>query len=73
MIVTQVRDYLKQNGQASLRDMALEFGMEQDALRPIIGQWIDKGKVKILPTGSTCQGGCTSCAPETIEIFEWTG
>ena len=71
MIVTQVRDYLKQNRQASLRDMALEFGMDQDALRPIISQWIDKGKVRALPTGSTCQGGCASCAPETIEIFEW--
>jgi putative ferrous iron transport protein C len=71
MIVTQVRDYLKINGQASLRDMALEFNMDQDALRPIISQWIDKGKVRILPSGSSCQGGCTSCAPDTIEIFEW--
>lgn len=73
MILTQVRDYLKQNGQAPLRDMALEFGMEQDALRPIIEQWISKGKVEKLPQGTSCGGGCNSCSPETIELFQWIG
>lgn len=71
MIVTQVRDYLKLKGQAPLRDMALEFGMEQEALRPIVEQWIKKGKVEKLPQGTMCGGGCTSCAPETIEIYQW--
>ena len=71
MILTQVRDYLKQNGQAPLRDMALEFGMEQDALRPILEQWISKGKVEKLPQGTNCGGGCNSCAPETIELYQW--
>lgn len=71
MILTQVRDYLRQKGQAPLRDMALEFAMDQDALRPIIEQWISKGKVKKLPLGTNCGGGCSSCAPETIEIYQW--
>ena len=71
MILTQVRDYLKLKGQAPLRDMALEFGMEQDALRPIIEQWIAKGKVEKLPQGTNCGGGCNSCAPETIELYQW--
>jgi len=71
MILTEVRDYLKQRRQAPLRDMALEFGMEQDALRPIIEQWIAKGKVEKLPEGSACGGGCNSCAPQTIELYRW--
>lgn len=71
MILTQVRDYLKTRGQAPLRDMALEFGMEQDALRPIIEQWIAKGKVEKLPEGTACGGGCNSCAPQTIELYQW--
>ncbi len=71
MILTQVRDYLKQRGQAPLRDMALEFGMDQDALRPIVEQWISKGKVTKLPQGTACGGGCNSCAPETIELYQW--
>ena len=71
MILTQVRDYLKHRRQAPLRDMALEFGMDQDALRPIIEQWVAKGKVEKLPEGSACGGGCNSCEPQTIELYQW--
>jgi hypothetical protein len=71
MILTDVRDYLKQHGQAPLRDMALVFGMEQDTLRPLIEQWIAKGKVTKLPQGTACGGGCSSCAPQDIEIYQW--
>ncbi len=72
MILTQVRDYIKQRGEAPLRDMSLAFGMEQDALRPIVEQWIARGKVEKLPQGSTC-GGCNSCEPVTIELYRWIG
>ena len=71
MILTQVRDYLKAKGQAPLRDMALEFGMEQDALRPILEQWVIKGKVAKLPSGTACGSGCNSCEPQTIELYQW--
>ncbi len=73
MILTQVRDYLRSRGQAPLRDMALEFDMEQDAIRPIVEQWIAKGKVRKLPQGTACGGGCNSCEPQTIELYEWIG
>lgn len=73
MILTEIRDYLKLKGQAPLRDMALEFGMEQDALRPILEQWIDKGKIEKLPQGTICGSGCHSCEPLTIELYQWVG
>ncbi|MCW8933404.1 MAG: FeoC-like transcriptional regulator [Gammaproteobacteria bacterium] len=71
MILTDIRDYLKTKGQAPLRDMALEFKMEQDALRPILEQWISKGKITKLPQGTPCGGGCNSCEPEAIELYQW--
>lgn len=71
MILTEIRDYLKIKGQAPLRDMALEFKMEQDALRPILEQWINKGKITKLPQGTACGGGCHSCEPEAIELYQW--
>lgn len=73
MILTDVRDYLRSNGQASLRDMSMVFGMDQDALRPVIEQWVSKGKVEKLPEGSACSGGCSSCEPQTIELYQWIG
>lgn len=71
MILTDIRDYLRLKGQAPLRDMALEFGIEQDTLRPMLEQWVSKGKAIKLPQGTNCGGGCNSCAPETIEIYQW--
>jgi len=71
MILTEIRDYLKLKGQAPLRDMALEFGMQQDALRPILEQWVAKGKITKLPQGTACGGGCHSCEPEAIELYQW--
>jgi len=72
MILTEIRDYLKLKGQAPLRDMALKFNMDQNALRPIIEQWIAKGKIEKLPQGTTCGGVCHGCEPETIELYRWT-
>ena len=71
MILTEIRDYLKVKKQAPLRDMALEFNIEQDALRPILEQWVNKGKITKLPQGTTCGGGCHSCEPEVIELYQW--
>lgn len=73
MILIQVRDYLRTHGQAPLRDMALTFDMEPDALKPLLEHWVDKGWVEKLPKGTACGGGCNACAPESIEIYSWIG
>ena len=73
MILTDVRNYLREKGQAPLRDMALEFNMDQNALRPIVEQWVNRGKVQKLAQGTSCGSSCNACAPETIEIYQWLG
>ena len=72
MILTRLRDYLKQRGQASLRDLATRFDTDEDTLRGLLEHWVRKGKVRRLPGGTPCSG-CTSCAPETVELYEWVG
>jgi len=71
MILIQVRDYLRAHGQAPLRDMALTFNMQPQALKSLLEHWINKGRVEKLPAGSACRGGCSACAPETVEIYRW--
>ena len=73
MILTQIRDYLKQQGQAPLRDMAITFDMDPDALRPLLAHWISKGRIRKLPAGSPCPGGCSACLPDSVEIYQWLG
>ncbi len=72
MILTQLRDYLKNHGQAPLQDMALTFQIDQEALKPMLEHWIKKGKVEKLPEGTACQG-CSKCTPQSVEIYRWIG
>lgn len=72
MILFQVRDYLKSGGATPLRDLAGHFQIPEEAARQLIEHWERKGKVRKLPAGTLCQGGCRSCSPDSVELYEWT-
>jgi hypothetical protein len=71
MILLQVRDYLQAAGSAPIRDIALHFKISEDDAKSMVEHWVKKGYAHKLPAGSLCQGGCRSCDPETIDIYEW--
>ncbi len=71
MILSQLRDYLQQRGQASLQDMALHFDAEPDALRGMLEQWMRKGKVSRRNAKASCGDSCTQCDPASVEIYVW--
>lgn len=71
MILSEIRDYLRSNGQAAVIDMAWHFDVEPDAIRGMLEHWIRKGKVEKLPDGTGCDGGCHMCDPESVEIYQW--
>jgi len=70
MILTEVRDYIRSRGLVALRDLALEFDMEEQAMRGVLEHWERKGRIRRLPKGTSCTG-CSTCSPEDIEIFKW--
>nr|VFJ88655.1 MAG: FeoC like transcriptional regulator [Candidatus Kentron sp. LFY] len=71
MILSELGEYLRANGQAAIIDMAYHFDIEPDAVRGMLEHWVRKGKVRKLPEGTTCGDGCHRCAPESLEIYEW--
>ncbi len=74
MILSELGDYLRQHGQASLQDMALHFDADPEALRGMLEHWMRKGKVKKrLATSSCGSGGCSQCDPASVEIYRWAG
>lgn len=73
MILSRVNDYLRQRGRASLLDMALGLDAAPDALRDMLAILERKGRVRRLPAGTACGGGCNKCAPANIELYEWNG
>lgn len=72
MILSRVSDYLKTHHRAALTDMAIGLGATPDALRDMLAVLERKGRVRKLPTGTACGGGCMKCAPETVELYEWS-
>ncbi len=73
MILSDIRSYLKQQRRVALRDLALHFNVDADALRGMLGLWVTKGHVKKLPAGTACGSGCCQCDPAITEIYEWVG
>lgn len=71
MILSDLRDYLKEMRRVALADIAAHFDMDADALRGMLGKWISKGKVRKLPLTSSCGTSCCQCDKALTEIYEW--
>lgn len=71
MILSDLRSYLKQQGRVSLADLVNHFGTDADALRGMLGKWISKGNVRLIPLESACGTSCCKCDPTLTELYEW--
>lgn len=71
MILSEVRDYLKQRSQCTLSDIALHFDSDADAVRGMLEVWIRKGKVEKRSATDSCGTSCQSCDPAATEIYSW--
>lgn len=70
MILTQLSDYLRRNGRASVADLARALDTTPDAVRAMLATLARKGRVRTL-AGGGC-GGCGKCAAADLEVYEWT-
>jgi len=71
MILSELRDYLKQQHRLTLAEMANHFDVDADALRGMLNKWISKGKVAKIDMGGACGTTCSKCDPALTEIYEW--
>ena len=69
MILSDIKRFLGERGQASLAELSQHFGSDPEAMRGMLEFWIARGRViRHLPS---CGSGCTQCAPEVIEVYTW--
>jgi predicted ArsR family transcriptional regulator len=73
VILARIETYLSQQRRAALIDLARQLGSDPEALRGMLAKLERKGRVRRLPAGTPCRGGCSACDPASIEIFEWVG
>jgi len=71
MMLLEIRDHLRAAGSIAVRDLALTFNISQDEATFMLEHWVKKGLIRKQAAGSLCQGGCRSCDPSTIDIYEW--
>lgn len=71
MILSRVSEYLKQHRRASVVDMAHGLDATPDALKGMLATLERKGRVRRLPSGTACGGGCGKCDPNSVELYEW--
>ena len=71
MILSRVSDYLRLHRQASLLDMSIGLDTDAEALRGMLDVLQRKGRVRKLPRGTACGGGCMKCKIDTVELYAW--
>ena len=71
MILSEIRDYLKERGQCTLSDIALHFDTDVDAVRGMLDVWIRKGKIEKSYVTASCGSSCQSCDPAATEVYRW--
>jgi putative ferrous iron transport protein C len=73
MILSQIKSYLSERGQATLADMALHFDAEPEAVRGMLDQWVRKGRVERRKVEAACGTSCNRCNPAAMELYVWRG
>jgi hypothetical protein len=73
VILSEIRAYLEERGQATLTDMMAHFDSKPDALRPMLDLWVRKGVIERLTAPPDCGGNCNRCTAEAAEVYRWKG
>lgn len=71
MILSELKGYVKSRGQVSLKEAALHFDVEPEAVRGMLEFWVSKGKISRYINDADCAGGCNCSYREDREIYLW--
>ncbi|MFW6107737.1 MAG: FeoC-like transcriptional regulator [bacterium] len=70
-MLSEIRRYMRESGTVSLYDLALHLDAQPDAVRGMLEQWTDRGRVRKVPVPECCRGCPTRCDPLRLELYEW--
>jgi len=71
MILSELRDYLREQRRVALVDLVNHFDIDADAVRGMLGKLIRKGKLRKLTVSDSCGTSCCKCDPLQTEFYEW--
>ncbi len=71
MILSDVRDYVREHGRASLRDIAVKFDLPETAVLEMLAHWERKGVIRRSAEVPPCGGKCAGCVLQCAAVFYW--
>lgn len=71
MILTDIRNYLRDRKHATLADIALHVEADPDAVRGMLQRLLAKGQVTRNNVSSSCGTSCSKCDPAARELYFW--
>lgn len=73
MTLSELKAFLVERKRVSLSEISIHFASSDSAVRPMVEQWIAKGRVRRLdlPGGCGKSGAGCSCQHKPAEVFEW--
>lgn len=72
--LSDLKSFMVERRRASLNEIAVHFDTPASAVRPMLEQWIAKGRLRKLDVAGGCgkAGAGCSCSQPPSEVFEWT-
>ena len=70
MILTDLRNYIKENHPISLNQLAVHFDMDAESLLPLLEHWEHKGVIQKKVSATSCSG-CSGCKHDLPIIYDW--
>jgi hypothetical protein len=70
-MLSDIRTYLQERGQASLSDIARHLDVTPEVARGMLELWLKKGRVHRMAATPSCGSSCSQCDPSTTEIYVW--
>lgn len=71
MILSQIKQYLRERRAATLEELARHFQTEPATMRDMLEHWIRKGSIRQKMERAGCCQRCRLCEETPIEVYEW--
>lgn len=78
MILSDIKDYVREQKQVSLKDIAVRFDISESAAIEMIAHWERKGVIRSVhteettaPCSNACGQSCGGCPIQCTMIYQW--
>ncbi len=69
MLVTEIKEYVKESGKVSLQELSTYFDMEMEAMKQILDAIMDDEETSLFKKPSC--GKCRQCQCHTRKQYQW--